>query len=96
MATDNSTTIPTAPATAGFVPNRHDVLYGLFNVKGAIRLSREAVYEEMGVNENLVSAEGVLVLAETELKRIIAMIDSAAGAKAWPDSIEDEDVSNGA
>ncbi|MDB6083721.1 MAG: hypothetical protein JWN43_1602 [Gammaproteobacteria bacterium] len=82
MADDNST------PPAGAAPSDHcDVLNGLLNLKGAIRLSREAVYRQMGTNDDLVSAEGVLHLAEKEMERLYAMVDCPAIAKAWPSSI---------
>lgn len=80
MAIDNSTTLPASPA----LPEHCDVLNALLNLKGAIRLSREAVYTQMGTDDDLVAAEGVLELAESEIERIYAILESAAVAKAWP------------
>lgn len=85
MADDNSTTIPGAAA----LPEHADLLNALLNLKGAIRLSREAVYNQMNGNDGLVAAEGVLQLAENEMERIYAMVDCSRIAKAWPNAAEE-------
>jgi hypothetical protein len=87
MATDNSTT-----SAAAVAPAHSDVIHALLNLKGALHLARLAVYEEMGLNENLVSAESVLDLAEREAERLMAMIDNTDTMMAWPDPTREEVV----
>ena len=85
MATDDSTT-PAAPAAS---PTHGDVINAVLNLKGAIHLSREAVYRKMGIDDDLVSAEAVLELAEAEIDRLNAMIDCNAVSEAWPTPSEE-------
>ena len=71
---------PTKPA---LLPNYCNLLNGLLNVKGSLRLGRLAVYSNMGAHEALADADGVLTLAERELARIYALMDSAAVRDLW-------------
>ena len=80
MADDNST----ASSKKEALPAYYVFVNSLLNLRAAIRLSRTAVYGEMGMNEELVSAEGVLTLAEAELERICAVLESTSIRDVWP------------
>jgi hypothetical protein len=77
--------------------NYHDLLNELLDVKGAIRLSREAVSratdgvvgnvdkdEQIDVQELLSAAEGVLGMALRALDQAYEHIDTPAICDAWP------------
>jgi hypothetical protein len=75
--------IPAPPPAPALLPNYYDLLNGLINVKGSLRLAHTAVYTNSGAHEALADAEGVLTLAVRELERVYALIDSAAVRDLW-------------
>lgn len=93
MATDDSTTTTAAAALL----DHFNVLNTLLDIKGAVRLSRKAVYDTM--NEvtlrdhptesaaTLSSADGVLTLAENAIERLYERLASISDA--WPASSEE-------
>jgi hypothetical protein len=83
-------------AAAAALPEHVDVLNALQDIQGAVRLSRQAVYNTM--NEvtlrddpaesaaTLSSADGVLTLTEAAIERLYLQLD--AMRNAWPTPVE--------
>ena len=67
------------------IPKYYELCNALLSLQGAIRLADVAVHANMGVNQDLVAANGVLQLAEAEVERIYAIVSMPAVMNAWPD-----------
>jgi hypothetical protein len=74
MATDNSTT----PA----LPEHVDVLNALLDIKGAVRLSRQTVGDNVDGNASIEAVDGVLTLAEAAIERLYLQLDGMRDT--WP------------
>lgn len=89
---------PTKPAE---LPNHGELLNALLDIKGAVQISRQAVYNTMSrvtledhpedSADTLQAAEGTLTLAGAAIERLYEQIEAAG--KMWPEPIEE--VTNG-
>jgi hypothetical protein len=77
-------TLPKNPlAATALLPNYYNLLNGLFNVKGVVRLAAAAVYYNMDDKPSLQDADGGLTLALREIERIYALMDEPAVRHLW-------------
>ena len=96
MADDNS-----IPAMQTVFPNHGALLDTLLDIKGAVTLSRQAIYNTMNPADmenhleesakTLQAAEGTLTMTEAAIERLYEQLE--AMGKSWPAS--SEDVSDG-